>query len=121
VKGYLTRLWRPVSLFLLCNARFSIIRTSVFSLSFPPSLTYLIIEMWRQFSFLNFILYGYVLCLHVCPCTTCIPGTPRVHKKVLDPRKNGCRDCCETSCRYWKSNMGVLEEQPVVLTAEPSL
>ena len=30
-------------------------------------------------------------------------------------------DGCESSCGYWELNSGPLEEQPVLLTSDPSL
>jgi hypothetical protein len=33
----------------------------------------------------------------------------------------GVTDGCELSCEFWESNLGPLEEQPVLLTLEPSL
>ena len=33
----------------------------------------------------------------------------------------GVTDSCELSCGCWELNLGPLEEQPVLLTIEPSL
>jgi hypothetical protein len=38
-------------------------------------------------------------------------------KRELDPITDGC----EPSCSYWELNSGLLEEEPVFLTTEPSL
>jgi hypothetical protein len=49
-----------------------------------------------------------VFCLHVCQCEGI--------------RSSGIElDGCELSCIFWELNPGPLEEQPVSLTAEPSL
>jgi hypothetical protein len=39
------------------------------------------------------------------------------HKSALDPITDGC----EPPCSCWELNSGPLEEQSVLLTAEPSL
>ena len=52
-----------------------------------------------------FILYVRMLCLHVH------------QRRGLDPIPDGC----EPPCGCWELNSGPLEEQPVLLTAEPSL
>ena len=38
-------------------------------------------------------------------------------KRALDP----ITENCEPSCACWELNLGPLEEQPVLLTADPSL
>jgi hypothetical protein len=50
-----------------------------------------------------------VFCLHVCLC-----------EGVRYPRI-GVTDSCELSIGWWELNLGPLEEQPVLLTTEPSL
>ena len=35
--------------------------------------------------------------------------------------KTGVVDGCELLCRYWESDLGPLEKQPGLLSAEPSL
>lgn len=45
--------------------------------------------------------------MHVYPCEGV--GSPKM------------TDSCELSCEGWKLNLGSPEEQPVLLTAEPSL
>jgi hypothetical protein len=55
------------------------------------------------------ILHALVFCLRVCLCKGVgSPGT-------------GVIDGCEQPYGYWDLNPGPLEEQPVLLTAEPSL
>ena len=50
-----------------------------------------------------------LLCLHTCLCEGVrSPGT-------------GVTDRCEVPCGCWELNPGSLQEQPVLLTAEPSL
>jgi len=43
--------------------------------------------------------------------------TAAVFRHVSDPMTHGC----EPPCGYWELNSGPLEEQPVLLTAEPPL
>jgi hypothetical protein len=50
-----------------------------------------------------------VFCLHVCLC------------KGVRSSGTGVTDRCELPCGCWELNLGPLEEQPVLLTAEPSL
>lgn len=55
--------------------------------------------------------------LHVCLCT-------KYNLVPLVARRNFLElvtDYCEPPHRYWKSNLGHLEKQPVILVAEPSL
>jgi hypothetical protein len=42
---------------------------------------------------------------------------PTSWKRASDPITDGC----EPPCGFWELNLGLLEEQPVLLTAEPSL
>ena len=50
-------------------------------------------------------------------CTCVLPAY-----QFEDARSSGTRvtDSCELSCGCWRLNLGPLEEQPVLLTAEPS-
>ena len=52
-----------------------------------------------------------MFCLHVCLCTTCMPGTHRGQRRVSYPVE-----------REWVLGIepGPLKEQPVLFTAEPS-
>jgi hypothetical protein len=51
----------------------------------------------------------WVFCLHVCLCEGVrSPGT-------------GVTDSCKLPCGCWKLNPSALEEQPMLLTAEPSV
>ena len=43
--------------------------------------------------------------------------TPVHQKRASDP----ITDDCEPSCGCWKLNSGPLQEQPILLTTEPSL
>ena len=49
--------------------------------------------------------------IHTCPVHVCCHRSPGT----------GIRDSCELPCGCWELNPGPLEEQPVLLTAEPSL
>jgi hypothetical protein len=64
------------------------------------------------YNFLNdyfyFILWA-LFCLHVCLC------------EGVGSSGTGIIDSYELPCRYWESNLGPLEEQPELLTTEPSL
>jgi hypothetical protein len=51
-------------------------------------------------------------------CTVCMPGASRGQKKVSDPVEP-VMDACKTSCCCWEPNLGSLQEQQVLLTAEP--
>jgi hypothetical protein len=58
----------------------------------------------------SFIFKDYIYCI--------LPAcTPACKKRVPDFIADGC----EPPCSCWKLNSGPLEEQPVLLTAEPSL
>lgn len=63
-----------------------------------------------MFCFLKFYLI-----LHVWLCCLCL-----VPEEVLAPPGTGVTDGCEVSCGCWKSNLGLLQEQSVLLTAEVS-
>ena len=54
-----------------------------------------------------------IVCLHLCMCTMCLPGARR-------GQQISWNWSCETTCECWELNPG-LEEQQVLLTAEPSL
>jgi hypothetical protein len=41
--------------------------------------------------------------------------------QVSDPPETGVADCCELPCGCWDLNPGLLGEQPVLVTTEPSL
>jgi hypothetical protein len=55
------------------------------------------------------ILCAFVFCLHICLC-----------ESVRFPR-GGDRGTCELPHGCWELNLGPLEEQPVLLTAESSV
>jgi hypothetical protein len=65
----------------------------------------------------------WVFCLHVClsVCVLYACSASRIEKTALCPNRTGIRDGCEPPCRCWESNLGPLEEQPVLLTPEPLL
>lgn len=56
-----------------------------------------------------FLLFVFVFVLHVC-----------LYEGVRSPGTTGT-DICELPCGFWKLNQGPPEEQPVLLTSEPSL
>ena len=55
-----------------------------------------------------------VFCLHVCLCTTRASSAWGSQKSVGFPWNN-----CEVLNRYWELNLGPLQEQQLILTAEP--
>ena len=61
------------------------------------------------------------------PCnlyTTCICSSHRGQKRALDIQNlMSVTDVCEQSCRYWKLDLGPLQEQQLlfILNTEPSL
>jgi hypothetical protein len=57
------------------------------------------------------------VCPHICLCMLHVCGG---QKRVLNPLELEL-DSCELPCGCCKLNLGPLEEQPVLLTAEPSL
>lgn len=85
------------------------------------------------FFFLNCWLYPcpfkfYFLCqcvwLHVCMCTVCVcgSGTCRGQKRVLEPLELELHtDVCKVPHGCWRLNLGLLKEQPVLLTIQPEL
>jgi hypothetical protein len=56
-----------------------------------------------------FLFYVHWFCLHVCLCAGV--GSPTT----------GVADSCEPPYECWESIPGPLQEQPVLLTTEPSL
>jgi hypothetical protein len=69
-------------------------------------------------AFFPSLLYG---CLSACLWTTCASGAHSIQERVLDPPGTGVTDSCELPCGHWKSNLGPLKVQPVILTIESSL
>jgi len=59
-------------------------------------------------------------CTHIC--ATRELGNRGSQRKVIRSPGTGVTDTCELSCSCgcWKPNLGSLEEQPVLLMAEPS-
>jgi hypothetical protein len=63
----------------------------------------------------------------VLMCMGVLPVDMSMHHKHAVPAKARRQYCirwdwtCEPLCRFWESNPGPLEEQPVVLTTESSL
>lgn len=71
---------------------------------------------WKLF--LSLYVYG------VLPAYICMPVVPSAlgrQKRVLGPRELGLKDGCEQPRRCWELNLGHVEEQPVLLSTEPSL
>jgi hypothetical protein len=66
-----------------------------------------------SFFFLNIFKIIYLFCVSELHCS-CL----QTHqKRASDPFKDGC----EPPCSCWELNSGPLEEQSVLLTAEPAL
>lgn len=63
-----------------------------------------------------FYVYASFACVHVCVPHACI--VYRSQKRPSDLLELGL---CGLSCGCWESNLGTLEEQPLLLTADPSL
>jgi hypothetical protein len=70
------------------------------------------------FSLIFYLLCMGVNCLHICLCTTCVPGAPGDQKQALDALE---LDLQFQPYKCYQSNQGPLKEQPVLLPAEPSL
>jgi hypothetical protein len=71
-------------------------------------------------SILFLILCVWVFCMHASLCTLFVwcPWRPEDGAGVL---VTGIIELVESPCRSWELNLGPLEEQPVLLTAEPAL
>lgn len=59
--------------------------------------------------------------LDVCVCSICVTGDNRGQKRLLNSLETGDTDGCELPWGYWGLNLGPMEEQPVLITAESSL
>lgn len=53
--------------------------------------------------------------------TACVPGVQGVQKGGMEFSGTGVTDDCEPPCGCWELYPGLLQEWPVLLTAEPSL
>lgn len=60
------------------------------------------------------------MCMHVCLCTACMQCLWR-RGKSLRFSGTGVSGSCKLPCACWESNLGLLEEQPVFVSAEPVL
>jgi len=58
------------------------------------------------------------ICLHVCLCTTCMPSSPRKPEDTNGSSGSGVASSCEPLHPRWKLNMGLLGDQPVLLTVK---
>ena len=79
---------------------------------------------YRFFSYVNFLnSFKLILELDECfyLCVTRVPGAHLGQKRLADPAGTGVVDDRELPCGCWESNLEPLEEQPVLLTTEPSL
>jgi hypothetical protein len=56
------------------------------------------------------------VCLHVCPCTTFVPGSHGSQKRALAILGLELQKAVS-----WEVNLGPLKEQSMLLTAESSL
>lgn len=50
-----------------------------------------------------------------------MPGSHRRQKRMLDPLEIELQILCESPCGGWKSNLGPLQEQKVLLNTKPTL
>ena len=60
------------------------------------------------------------MCIHDS-MSTCLRAPMEASRERQIPPGNGLTDGCELPCGCWELNPGPLEDQPVLLTAEPSL
>lgn len=72
---------------------------------------------------LAFILYVLVFCLPVCLCTTCMHDARGGQKRASNSLGLGCgiTNVCKLPFGPWELTPGSLEEQPVRLSAKPTL
>jgi len=67
-----------------------------------------------------FIYFYYFMCMDVLPAYVSVlyllVWYPKRPEKAIEFPGTGIIDSCKTPCRGWKSNLGLLEEQPVLLT-----
>lgn len=70
--------------------------------------------------FLPTILCIWVSGLHVHLCTVLVPTACGCQKTAVRPLELEL-DCCKPPCGDWERNLDPLEEQLVLLTAEPPL
>ena len=62
----------------------------------------------------------YMGVLLTCMCTMYMSGAHQGQKRVLTHPKTGVTAGCEPTRGCWELNLGLLEEQPVLLIAKPS-
>lgn len=62
-------------------------------------------------------MYG---CFACSVCTTCVAAVHGGQKRSLHPPGTAVLDSCELPFEFWEVNPGLLQEQPVLLTAELS-
>jgi hypothetical protein len=67
---------------------------------------------WHFFHFFNDLFLFYVDWYFACVCA---------YVKVSGPPWAGVTDNCDPTCGCWELNQGLLEEQPMLLTTEPTL
>ena len=51
----------------------------------------------------------WLFCMHVCLCTTCVPGACRSQTGCKAPETEGL-DGCELLCGFWERKPGPLRE-----------
>lgn len=56
------------------------------------------------------------VCLHVCTCTTCRPGTHEGQERALAAPGSGVKDDCDISWGCWEQNLGPLQEQHMLFS-----
>ena len=52
-----------------------------------------------------YLMFEHLTCMYICMCITCVPGAGGGQKRAVDPLE---------------LSLGPMEEQPVLLPAEPS-
>lgn len=64
-----------------------------------------------------FLSYECMFWLHLCKCTPYVQCLQRPENGVRSHR-TGVTEGCEPPCECWKPNLGLLQAQPVFVTAE---
>ena len=68
--------------------------------------------------------FSYFMYMNVLSACICAPVSCDAHagqKRAYDSSRMRVRDGCQLPCWCWELNPGPLQEQPVLLTTEPSL
>lgn len=73
-----------------------------------------------MFALVFFYLILYVVCMPECMCVHHVQAGADGRQET-EPLKLELYTAVSHQCECWESNLGALEKQPVLLTAEPSL